>query len=59
MALERSPRNMYGDGLVIAVVDDIAYYVTMGEYSENGNTFLFGVNVNGGASEFLASWFTP
>jgi|GEM_PF-1769849 len=55
--LESGPTNTYGDGYVMAVVNDTIYYATSGEYSENGNTFLFGVSIHGGTGELLASWF--
>ena len=48
-----------GDGLVIAIVDDIIYYIALGEYSENGNVYLYSISINGGKSERLASWFMP
>ena len=56
--IQASPMNTYGEGVVIAVVNDTVYYVTSGEYSDNGNTYLFGVSIYGGDGEHLASWFT-
>ena len=57
MTLTTSPMNTYG-GSVIAVVNDIVYYATAGEYGENGNSHVFGVSIYyGGTGEYLASWF--
>jgi len=60
LALASGPINAYGAD-VISVIYDTIYYVTYGEYGEyedSGNTYLCGVSINGGTSEFLASWFT-
>jgi len=60
LALASGPINSDGAD-VISVVYDTIYYVTYGEYGEyenSGNTYLCRVSTNGGASEYLASWFT-
>ena len=57
MTLDSSPMNTYGNGSVIAVANGMIYYATSGDYGDNGNTFLFGVSIIGGVSEFLASRF--
>ena len=49
--------NTSGDVVVIAVTNGTVYYVTLGEYSATGNIYLFGVSINGGSEELLASWF--
>ena len=59
MTLSSGPMNVDGDGVVMAVINDTVYYAASGEYSESGNTFLFGVSTNGGTGELLASWFAP
>ena len=58
VTVSEGPMSMYAEGMVVAVVNDTVYFVTAGEEYENCNTFLFGVNVNGGDSALLASWFT-
>ena len=46
-----------GDGFVLDVVDEEIYYYTLGEAYKSVN--LYRVNINGGKSEHLASWFLP
>ena len=58
MTLTSDSTNTYGEGTVAAVVNDTVYYVTFGEYGENGNTYLFGISIHGGVSELLATWYT-
>ena len=57
ITLTTGPMNTTGEGSVLSAAGGTVYYVTLGEYSESGNAYLFGVSINGGASEFLASWF--
>ena len=57
MTLAAGSMNTYGDGSVVAVISNTVYYATLGDYSDNGNTYLFSVSIHGGDSELLASWF--
>jgi len=57
LTLTTGTMNTSGDGVVIAVANGTVYYVTLGEYSGTGNAYLFGVSINGGSEELLASWF--
>ena len=57
LTLATGTMNTSGDGVVIAVANDTVYYATLGEYNAIGNIYLFGVSINGGSEELLASWF--
>ena len=63
MTLTQNSMNLYDEGFVVAVANDTVYYATLGDYGADdgtiGNTYLFGVSIYGGASELLATWFTP
>ena len=51
------PRNYYGNPAVIAVVYDSVYYITVGIKDASAGAYLFRVGIDGGESEFLASWY--